>query len=365
MANIAYKFRLYPTKKQKELFSKTFGCCRFIYNKMLEDKISYYKENGKKLNNTPAGYKIEFPFLKEVDSLALANVQLNLGAAYNNFFSNPKSGFPKFKSKKKNKKSYTTNNQNGTITIDNGYIKLPKVGYVKFKQHRDIPNDYILKSATISRDPSGKYYVSILFSYENQVTEVIPNSFIGLDFSMHELYVDSNGEIAHYPGYYRLAENKLKKEQRKLSKMQPNSKNYNKQKIKVAIRHEKNANQRKDFLHKKSRIIVDNYDAVCIEDLNMSAMSGCLNFGKSVSDNGWGMFTRFLEYKLNNVGKKLIKIDKFYPSSQICNVCGYKNVDTKDLGVRTWTCPNCHEKHNRDINAAINIKNEGMRIIFA
>ena len=349
------------------MFAKTFGCVRFIYNKMLSDKIEYYKEKKEKLNNTPARYKTEFEWLKEVDSLALANAQMNLQKAYNNFFTNPKTGFPKFKSKHKNKKSYTTNNQKGSITLENGYLKLPKINdLIQVKQHRRIPSDYKIKSVTISQTPSEKYYASILFEYENQIQEKEDlNKFLGLDFSMKELYRDSNGNEPCYPGYYRKAEKRLKREQRKLSLMEKGSSNRNKQRIKVAKLHEKVANQRKDFLHKQSRQIANAYDCVCIENLDMKAMSQCLKFGKSVSDNGWGMFIVFLKYKLEEMGKRLVKIDKFFASSQLCNVCGYKNTETKDLSVREWDCPNCGTHHDRDINAAINIRNEGMRIVFA
>ena len=182
---------------------------------------------------------------------------------------------------------------------------------------------------------------------------------------MKELYKDSNGNEPCYPKYYRKAEKRLKREQRKLSLMEKGSSNRNKQRIKVARLHEKVANQRKDFLHKQSRQIANAYDCVCIENLDMKAMSQCLKFGKSVSDNGWGMFTVFLKYKLEEMGKRLVKIDKFYASSQLCNVCGYKNAETKDLSVREWFCPTCGTHHDRDVNAAINIRNEGMRIVFA
>lgn len=332
---------------------------------MLSDKINYYEETKQKLNNTPAQYKSKFPWLKEVDSLALANAQMNLQMAYNSFFRNPKIGFPKFKSKKSNHRSYTTNCVNGNISIDNGFLKLPKVGLVKLKQHRLILSNYKLKSVTISQTPSGKYYASVLFEYENQIQEQELHDFLGLDFSMHGLYKDSNGNEPAYPRYYRQAEERLKREQRKLSLMQKGSKNRSKQRIKVANLHEKVANQRKDFLHKQSRQIVNAYDCVCIENLDMKAMSQLLNFGKSVADDGWGMFVTFLKYKLEETGKRLVKVNKFFASSQICNVCGYKNTATKNLSIRAWDCPKCGAHHDRDINAAINIRNEGMRLVLA
>ena len=363
--NKAYKFRIYPNTEQQIILAKTFGCVRFIYNQMLSDKINHYEETKQKLNNTPAQYKSKFPWLKEVDSLALANAQMNLQTAYNSFFRNPKIGFPKFKSKKSNRRSYTTNCVNGNISIDNGFLKLPKVGLVKLKQHRLILSNYKLKSVTISQTPSGKYYASVLFEYENQIQEQELHDFLGLDFSMHGLYKDSNGNEPAYPRYYRQAEERLKREQRKLTLMQKGSKNRSKQRIKVANLHEKVANQRKDFLHKQSRQIANAYDCVCIENLDMKAMSQSLNFGKSVADDGWGMFVTFLKYKLEETGKRLVKVNKFFASSQICNVCGYKNTATKNLSIRAWDCPECGAHHDRDINAAINIRNEGMRLVLA
>ncbi|MDE5884437.1 MAG: transposase [Oscillospiraceae bacterium] len=355
MANKAYKFRIYPDTEHKILFARTFGCVRFIYNKMLEDKINHYQQTKQKLNNTPAQYKEEFPWLREVDSLALSNTQMNLQKAYNNFFSNSKFRFPKFKSRRRSKNSYTTNHQNGSVRIENGYIRLPKIEFVRIKQHREIPEGYKIKSVTISQSASGKYDASILFEYENQVQEQELHNFLGLDFSMHELYRDSNGNKPAYPRYYRQAEKKLKREQRKLSLMQKDSANRNKQRVKVAILHEKVSNQRRDFLHKLSRKLADTFDCICIENLNMQAMAQTLHFGKSVADNGWGMFTEFLQYKLEESGKKLVRVEKFFASSQTCSCCGYRNKAVKDLSVRTWDCPECGTHHDRDVNAAINI----------
>lgn len=360
--NKAYKFRLYPNQEQKVMFAKTFGCVRFIYNQMLGDKIKHYEETKQKLNNTPAQYKTEFEWLREVDSLALTNAQMNLQTAYNNFFRDKSVGFPKFKSKHKSSRSYTTNNQGGNIRIENKHIKLPKIGFVRVKQHRHIPDGQQIKSCTVSQAPSGKYFVSILVEYEVDIpkTELNPDNAFGLDFDMKNLYADENGVRAEYPRFYRQMQAKLAREQRRLSHSTRGSNNYRKQKIKVARLHEKVANQRKDFLHKLSNQIANDYDIVCIEDLNMKAMGQCLNFGKSVADNGWGMFTTFLGYKLADRGKILAKIDKWFPSSKMCRVCRTMNNELT-LADREWTCEGCGTHHDRDWNAAINIRNEGLR----
>ena len=363
MANKAYKFRIYPNKDQEILFTKTFGCVRFIYNRMLSDKIEYYKETKQKLNNTPAQYKKEFEWLKEVDSLALANAQMNLQTAYNNFFRSPKTGFPKFKSKKRNKASYTTNNQKGTISIIDGKLKLPKVGLVKMKQHRVIPSNQVIKSATISKTPSGKYYISILVEYEQYIPNIQldKNKAIGLDYASHSFYVDSQNREADYPKFYRNALTKLAKEQRKLSLMKYESNNYYRQKIIVAKVHEHIANQRKDFIHKLSTKLANEYDYICVEDINMQGLAQSLKLGKSTNDNGFGMFRTILGYKLADRGKQLIKIDKWFPSSKMCRHCGAINKDLT-LADRVWTCE-CGTIINRDENAAINIMNVGLNMV--
>lgn len=365
VANKAYKFRIYPNDEQEVLFAKTFGCVRFIYNKMLSDKIKHYRETKEKLNNTPAQYKKEFEWLKEVDSLALANAQMNLQTAYNNFFRTPKVGFPKFKSKKRDKDSYTTNNQNGTVCIIGKKLRLPKIGLVKMVQHRLISDNEKIKSATVTRTPSGKYYVSILVEYDKIIPEIelSKDKAIGLDYASHSFYVDSQGREANYPKFYRKAQDKLAREQRKLANMKYGSNNYHKQKIKVARIHEKVANQRLDWIHKLSTRLADNYDIVCVEDINMQNIARSLKLGKSTNDNGFGMFRNIISYKLADRGKMLVKIDKWFPSSKMCRHCGAINHGLT-LTDRVWTC-SCGAKIDRDVNAAINIRNEGMRIVFA
>lgn len=361
--NKAYKFRIYPNSEQQLLFEKTFGCVRFIYNKMLADKIEFYKETKQKLNNTPAQYKKEFEWLKEVDSLALANAQMNLQAAYNNFFRSPKAGFPKFKSKKHSKNTYTTNNQKGTISLSLNKIKLPKIGYITIKQHRQIPSDHEIKSATVSKTASGKYYVSILTEYFYDVPKIIlsKDKALGLDYASHSFYVDSQGREADYPRFYRNTQDKLAKKQRELANMKYGSNNYQKQKVKIATIHEHIANQRKDWLHKLAFRLATEYDYICIENINMKNMAQSLKLGKSTTDNSFGMFRQFLAYKLADRGKMLIKIDKWFPSSKMCRFCGCINKGLK-LSDRIWTCA-CGKTLNRDENAAINILNVGLSTV--
>ena len=368
MMNRAYKFRIYPTDVQKILLSKTFGCCRFIYNRMLDIKICEYRETGKMKRTTPAMYKKEFPWLKEVDSLALANVQMHLESAYKKFFREPKTGFPKFKSKHKSRQSYTTNVVNGNIRLLENRLKLPKLGEVKIKVHRKVNEEFRLKSVTISRESTGKYFASLLYESaecENQTIckKTEDRKILGIDYAMDGMAVFSDGRKCEYPKYFRESEEKLIKEQRKLSHCRRGSSNYQKQKRKVALCHEKIRNQRKDYHHKLSHQITREYDAVSVEDLDMKAMSMCMHFGKSVMDNGYGMFRDMLAYKLREQGKELIKIDRFFPSSKKCSVCGEVKKELK-LSERIYRCT-CGSELDRDVNAAVNIREEGRRILMA
>ena len=373
--NSAIKYRLYPTSEQKIMFAKTFGCCRKVYNLMLSEKIESYKTTGKFVAVTPAKYKKDFPYLKEVDSLALANVQLNLQSAFRNHFDRnrrKKTGFPKFKSARHSRKSYTTNNQNGTVAIiDNRYIRLPKIGKVRAVIHRVPGTDWKLRSATVSCSSDDRYYVSVLFEYENSASTYVvdENNAIGMDYASDGLYVDDKGNIGTNHKFYRESHKKLAKEQRKLSrkkgsrKGEDKSHNYLKQQRKVNRIYTHIANQRKDNLHKISAEIANQYDIVCVENLNMRNMSNRgFGNGKATLDNGYGMFLDMLEYKLANRGKYLVKVDKWYPSSQICHCCGKRHPEMKDLRIRTMRCE-CGYVMDRDRNAAMNIKKEGLRIM--
>ncbi len=360
MKRKAYKYRIYPNSEQKEFFAKCFGCVRFFYNKSLSDVNDIYKTTGKFKNITPASYKEDYPFLKEVDSFALCNAQLNRNTAFLSFFSH-KSGFPKFKSKR-NDQSYTTNMVNGNIKIspNNRYISIPKCPRIRIKKHRDFIGT--IKSITVSMTTDHKYYMSLLVEEETKPMEPT-DKMIGLDLGLKDLIVDSNGHKYKNHKYLSKSQEKLAKEQRKLSKMAKGSNNRNKQRIKVARLHKKIQNQRNDYLHKLSKSIVDENQVICIEDLKVKNMMNDSKLARNISDVSWSRLVSMLIYKANWYGRKVIKVPSTYPSSQLCSICGYKNSITKSLNIRKWTCPECGTIHDRDINAAKNILSKGIELL--
>lgn len=351
----AYRYRIYPTEEQKLYFAKAFGCVRFIYNAMLHDKIEHYKATQTMLNNTPAMYKNEYPFLKEIDSLALANAQLNLERAYKNFFRDKRIGFPKFK-KKVYHQRFTTNNQKNTITfIDDKRLKIPKLkSLIQIKYHRHLPEDAIIKSATIERTASGKFYASILVNTNIESLKEVTYK-IAIDLGIKTFVVTSNGDEIESPKSLIKKEKRLALLQRALSRKQKGSNNYYKNKHQIAVLHEKIAYQRKDFLHQLSTKLINENQVINIETLDVKNMLKDSLLAKYISDASWSRFVDYLSYKANWYGRTLNKVDKYYASSQICHVCGHKNNQVKNLAIRNWTCPRCKTTHDRDYNASLNI----------
>lgn len=370
--NKAFKFRIYPNKAQSEILSKTFGCSRLVFNYYLDKKTKLYEESKKTMSLTECikdlvNLKREKEFLYEVDSISLQQSIRHLDVAFSNFFKNKENGYPKFKSKKNHNYSYSTVNVNNNIEIiDKRHIKVPKLGEVYSKIHREIPSNYILKSATISQVPSGKYYISLLFEYNEEKVEKEIKNVIGLDYSQKELFISSSELKINKNNLknYKKSEERIKYLSKRLSNCKIGSNRYKKMKKRLNKLYEHITNKRNDFLNKESALIAKKYDCVVIEDLNLKEMSQNKDYelSKSIMDNSWYRFTTMLKYKLEQSGGKLIKIDKFYPSSKLCNECGYKNDELK-LEDRKWICPKCKTLHDRDKNASINIKKEGLRLL--
>ena len=370
-----YRFRIYPNPSQKELIEKTLGCCRQVYNDFLSMCIESYKAdkhstiNKYELCNLLPAYKKAFPYLKEVDAIALQQTMFHLCDAYKHFFEHNAS-FPKFK-KKKNDCAYTTMNSRDSIRFIEDDIQIPKIGKIRVKLHRCLPESFKFAKVDVSRN-GNHYYVCLFgeeeyFDYGEFIKESLDtNNSIGLDFSLKHFYVDSDGKHLDMPTYYKDSLTKLAKEQRKLSRMVKDSSNYRKQLLRVKNIHEHVTNQRKDFLHKVSRKLANKYDYVFVEKLDLQAMSErkqYLKFGITIFDLGYSTFLEYLRYKLEWLNKKLVKVDRYFPSSQLCSKCGYRKTDLT-LKKRNWVCPECGTKHDRDFNAAINIKKEGIKIIL-
>ena len=366
MVHKAYKFRIYPDSNQALLIVKTIGCSRFVFNHFLAERSSAYESEKKTLsyNNCSAmltQLKKELTWLKEVDSTALQSSLRFLDDSFKRFFSR-QNDYPRFKSRKNPVQSYTSKFTNNNIAVEDSFLKLPKLGFVRYAKSREVDGRII--SATVSRRPSGKFFVSILA--ETEVSE-LPKTGIacGVDVGLKDFAVISDGSGHTNPRFFRSLEAKLAKEQRILSRRVKFSSNWYKQKLKVARVHEKIANTRADYLHKLSTDIVKNHDIIGMEDLQVSDMLKNKRLSKAISEVSWSQFKKLLEYKAVWYGKKVITVSKTFASSQLCSACNYQNKAVKNLSVRTWTCPSCNAVHDRDINASINLRNEAIRLLTA
>ena len=357
------KFRIYPNKEQKTFIHQTLGCCRLIYNRGLAMRKEGY-EKGEKIGYgqtsamlTELKKREEFAFLKEADSIALQQSLRDLDRGFVNFFQK-RASYPTFKSKHNRFQYYRTVNQKDNIRIVGRYIKLPKLGYVKVRQSMEVGK---IHHVTIEYTPSGKYFAVLNVEFE---PEPRPNQggTIGIDVGIKTFYSDSNGNAVSNPRYLERAMQKLRREQRRLSRKQKGSHNRDKQRIRVARVHEKVTNQRNDFLQKQSTMLVRENQTICIEDLHVKGMMRNHKLAKSIASVSWARFFEMLEYKAAWYGNEIRRVPTMYPSSQTCSVCGYQNPLVKNLRIRIWECPSCHEVHDRDMNAGINILKKGLQM---
>jgi putative transposase len=355
----AYKYRMYPDETQKEMFLKHFGACRFVYNWALEQKINIYESESRQLtrfdlNNMLPDLKDEFEWLKGVNAQSLQEVNKRIDSAFKRFF-REKKGFPKFKSRKNPIQSFQVP-QSYKVDFDNCQIKLPKIGWVKTRLYRTFENDF--RTATVSMTATGKFFISILVEDGKETPKKEPFGYdltIGIDVGIKHFATLSDGTKIDNPKFLKRSLQRLKVLQRRVSRKKKGSKNRDKSRQKVALYHEKIANQRKDFLHKLTTKLVSENQAIAIETLNVSGMMKNHHLAQAIGDVSWSEFFRQLAYKCERYGKTLLRIGRFEPSTKICNVCGYHKRDMT-LAVRAWQCPQCGRYHDRDVNAAINIK---------